>query len=161
MGWTPLHYAVRGGHRNATTLIIQNSPQPKITINRKDKNGMTPLMLACGEGHIRVGEVLIFEGADIDETDVRETIRVFDNILTAIQADGWTALHYGKQIRLLGLHLMISYVAAFRDQPGTTELLVDFGAALTAKTRRTKETPMELAERLNSFRVALLLFDFV
>ena len=74
MRWTPLHYAVKGGHRQSTTLILQNAPQPRITVNRKDKCGMTPLMLACGEGHVRIGELLIYEGADVDEVDVSEEL---------------------------------------------------------------------------------------
>jgi hypothetical protein len=43
--WTPLHYAVMGGHDKIAETLIEKAPVRRITINRKDKHGMTPLML--------------------------------------------------------------------------------------------------------------------
>lgn len=36
MRWTPLHYAVMGGHDKIVDRLIESSPVRRITLNRKD-----------------------------------------------------------------------------------------------------------------------------
>lgn len=36
MRWTPLHYAVMGGHEKVVERLIEKAPVRRITINRKD-----------------------------------------------------------------------------------------------------------------------------
>ncbi|KAE9104052.1 hypothetical protein PF007_g14187 [Phytophthora fragariae] len=126
MRWTPLHYAVMGGHENIVERLVDKAPVRRITINRKDKCGMTPLMLACGEDHAGVAKVLLRKKAFIDETD----------------NDGWSALHY----------------AAANDAALAAEVLVQYDISLKTRTESTNETALEMAERLRSHLVAILLY---
>lgn len=41
MRWTPLHYAVMGGHESVVERLLEKAPVRRITINRKD-------VRACG-----------------------------------------------------------------------------------------------------------------
>eukprot|EP00644_Phytophthora_capsici_P003753 jgi/Phyca11/108443/e_gw1.15.383.1 len=127
MRWTPLHYAVMGGHESIVRRLVDKAPVRRITINRKDKSGMTPLMLACGEDHANVAKLLLRKKAFIDETD----------------NDGWSALHY----------------AAANDSALAAEVLVQYDVNLKAKTESTSETALEMAERLRSHLVAILLYE--
>ncbi|ETI42921.1 hypothetical protein F442_11946 [Phytophthora nicotianae P10297] len=127
MRWTPLHYAVMGGHEKIVQRLVEKAPVRRITINRKDKNGMTPLMLACGEDHAGVAKLLLRKKAFIDETD----------------NDGWSALHY----------------AAANDAALAAEVLVQYDINLKARTESTNETALEMAERLRSHLVAILLYE--
>ncbi|KAE9222138.1 hypothetical protein PF002_g15367 [Phytophthora fragariae] len=142
-GRTALHYACRYGAEGAvrtliheeTTIddpdniverLVDKAPVRRITINRKDKCGMTPLMLACGEDHAGVAKVLLRKKAFIDETD----------------NDGWSALHY----------------AAANDAALAAEVLVQYDISLKTRTESTNETALEMAERLRSHLVAILLY---
>ncbi|KAL4171545.1 hypothetical protein KRP22_009639 [Phytophthora ramorum] len=127
MRWTPLHYAVMGGHESIVQRLVDKAPVRRITINRKDKGGMTPLMLACGEDHASVAKLLLRKKAFIDETD----------------NDGWSALHY----------------AAANDAALAAEVLVQYDINLKARTESTGETALEMAERLRSHLVAILLYE--
>ncbi|TYZ59837.1 hypothetical protein PybrP1_005473 [[Pythium] brassicae (nom. inval.)] len=118
MRWTPLHYAVMGGHESVVERLIEKAPVRRITINRKD---------ACGEDHAGVARLLLRKKAFIDETD----------------EDGWSALHY----------------AAVNDSALAAEVLVQYDANLKARTLATNETALEMAERLRSHLVAILLYE--
>lgn len=39
MRWTPLHYAIMGGHPRIVEILIEKAPVRRITINRKDVRG--------------------------------------------------------------------------------------------------------------------------
>ncbi|GAB9467721.1 Ankyrin repeat-containing protein [Globisporangium polare] len=127
MRWTPLHYAVMGGHEKVVERLIEKAPVRRITINRKDKHGMTPLMLACGEDHADIARLLLRKKAFIDEAD----------------EDGWSALHY----------------AAVNDSALAAEVLVQYDVSLKQRTYATNETALEMAERLRSHLVAILLYE--
>ncbi|KAJ0403266.1 hypothetical protein P43SY_007570 [Pythium insidiosum] len=138
MRWTPLHYAVMGGHEKIVEQLLDKAP----------KNGTTPLMLvllnasarqtnrdnglllqACGEDHGGIAKLLLKRKAFVDETD----------------EDGWSAMHY----------------AAATDSALAAEVLVKYDINLKARTYSTNETALELAERLRSHLVAILLYEVI
>lgn len=50
--------------------------------------------------------------------------------------------------------------AAFNDAALAAEVLVQYDANLKARTHATNETALEMAERLRSHLVAILLYEF-
>ncbi|ETW01051.1 hypothetical protein H310_06681, partial [Aphanomyces invadans] len=77
MRWTPMHYAVMGKFKHIAAILLKYAPTPYVTINRRDKIGTTPLMLAAGEGYPSIVRLLLDNGADIDDRDVRELHMTF------------------------------------------------------------------------------------
>ena len=63
VGWTPLMWAVGGGHEAIVRLLIENED---IDINAKAKDGRTPLSLAVAIGHEAIVQMLISR----DDVDV-------------------------------------------------------------------------------------------
>jgi ankyrin repeat protein len=69
-GSTPLHIAVRNGHRNLAELFIHRGTK----INARDSKGQTALHLAVAGNHIDIVELLIEEGAHLNIKDlIRQT----------------------------------------------------------------------------------------
>lgn len=64
-------------------------------------------------------------------------------LLYRTQNDGWSALHY----------------AAANDAALAAEVLVQYDVSLKTRTESTKETALEMAERLRSHLVAILLYE--
>ncbi|KAJ0407678.1 hypothetical protein ATCC90586_001860 [Pythium insidiosum] len=110
MRWTPLHYAVMGGHEKIVEQLLDKAP-------------------ACGEDHAGIAKLLLKRKAFVDETD----------------EDGWSAMHY----------------AAATDSALAAEVLVKYDINLKARTYSTNETALELAERLRSHLVAILLYEVI
>jgi poly(3-hydroxybutyrate) depolymerase len=65
-GWTPLHMAAEGGHREIVDLLIAKGADINATAGAGDGVGWTPLHEAAEEGHKKVVELLILKGADIN-----------------------------------------------------------------------------------------------
>ena len=63
--WTPLHYAVRHGHKEIAELLIEKGAN----VNAKNKYRTTPLHRAAAWDHKEVAELLIAEGADVNARD--------------------------------------------------------------------------------------------
>jgi uncharacterized protein len=59
-GWTPLHYAAAGGHKDLVALLIEKSAY----IDAQSPNLTTPLMMAARSRHTHIVQLLIEEGAD-------------------------------------------------------------------------------------------------
>ena len=59
-GWTPLHYAASGGHREIVSLLLSHSAY----IDAQSPNKTTPLMMAAMYGNPATVELLLAEGAD-------------------------------------------------------------------------------------------------
>ncbi|KAJ8525290.1 hypothetical protein ON010_g15824 [Phytophthora cinnamomi] len=125
MRWTPLHYAVMGGHENIVERLVDKAPVRRITINRKD---------ACGEDHAGVAKVLLRKKAFIDETDVRGTSFEYEMV-------------------------SITHSPAANDAALAVEVLIQYDVSLKTRTESTNETALEMAERLRSHLVAILLYE--
>ena len=66
-GWTPLHMAAEGGHREIVDLLIAKGADINATAGAGgDGEGWTPLHEAAEEGHKKVVGLLILKGADIN-----------------------------------------------------------------------------------------------
>lgn len=128
---TPLHHAATNGkHKAAAFLINVCSKQSEAwSVDVKDVNGCTPLHAAAARGHIKVVDVLIGAGAQVEVGNFC----------------GATALHYAAShgqktvvTRLLrrGVDVGVTdqngctglHVAAFYGQDSVAKLLLDAGA---------------------------------
>ena len=72
-GYTPLHYAARGGHAACVTLLLQ----ARASVLARTQGGATPLMRAAFAGHADVCTLLLRAGSAAEAQD----------------ADGETAAH--------------------------------------------------------------------
>jgi uncharacterized protein len=59
-GWTPLHYAASGGHREIMQLLLDQHAY----IDAESPNGTTPLMMAAGYSSDAAVKLLLDAGAD-------------------------------------------------------------------------------------------------
>lgn len=59
-GWTALHYAAAGGHKEIVALLLENFAY----IDAESPNQTTPLMMAARSGKLDIVSLLISEGAD-------------------------------------------------------------------------------------------------
>ena len=80
-GWTPLHNAVKGDHKEICKLLIAKGAD----VNVKDKNGMTPLHKAALIGNSAICEMLIAEMKNIDSTGDFSSEMDKDDILNSHQ----------------------------------------------------------------------------
>ncbi|DBA02903.1 TPA: LOW QUALITY PROTEIN: hypothetical protein N0F65_005930 [Lagenidium giganteum] len=172
MRWTPLHYAVMGGHEDCVRLLIDKAPVRRITINRRDVrvhllgsdhyDFFSLLLLqirdnatdggkrdsnACALisfGQI-VGDMasLELQACGEDHADVARVLLKKKAFIDDTDDDGWSALHY----------------AAVNDAALAAEVLVEYDANLKQRTYSTNETALEMAERLRCHLVAILLYE--
>ena len=64
-GWTPLLWAVMGGHKAIVQLLFEKG----VDINSKDNDGRTPLLWATGSGQEAIVQLLLEKGANINSKD--------------------------------------------------------------------------------------------
>ncbi|KAF1782209.1 Ankyrin repeat-containing domain [Phytophthora cactorum] len=109
----------------------------------------TELVQAAGIpwDHAGIAKLLLRKKAFIDETD----------------SDGWSALHYGSTLQFVPAFVSLvtstAPPAAANDAALAAEVLVQYDINLKARTESTKETALEMAERLRSHLVAILLYE--
>jgi ankyrin repeat protein len=115
---TPLHHAVKDGD----TALVSRLLQEGADVNARDKNGVTPLLVAAYEHRVgidftEVMKLLLKAGADVN---ARQTSQMLDD---------YTPLHL---------------VANLDVGIGPAELLLAHGADINAVTRYN-ETPLDRA----------------
>uniref|UniRef100_A0A3B3U853 Espin like n=1 Tax=Poecilia latipinna TaxID=48699 RepID=A0A3B3U853_9TELE len=91
-GAVPAHYAAANGGLTCLQLLLQEA-----CVNRQTATGVTPLYLACQEGHLHVAQYLVTDrGADVH--------------LTAY--DGMTCLHAAAH---MGRQAVVDWLVTFTD----------------------------------------------
>ncbi|XP_040289762.1 serine/threonine-protein phosphatase 6 regulatory ankyrin repeat subunit A-like [Bufo bufo] len=70
-GETPLHYCARMGNEDLLLEMIKHigSNRMQQTMNRQEKNGWSPLLLAAEKGHIAIVKILLQNHARVDVFD--------------------------------------------------------------------------------------------
>ncbi|KAG7387996.1 hypothetical protein PHYPSEUDO_013248 [Phytophthora pseudosyringae] len=158
MRWTPLHYAVMGGHETIVERLVDKAPVRRITINRKDVRSLLPtpscqgfvvvgfssfarLLFVCSNQKCGMTPLMLACGED--HADVAKLLLRKKAFIDETDKEGWSALHY----------------AAANDSALAAEVLVHYDVNLQARTEATNETALEMAERLRSHLVAILLYE--
>lgn len=73
-GWTPLHYAAKGGHTETIQLLVEAGANP----NAIDANGRTPLHIAAGAGHAKATAMLIDLKAIVQFPDINKNFPIHE-----------------------------------------------------------------------------------
>lgn len=133
-GCTPLHCAVRYGHKEVAQLLIAKDAD----VNAKDTRGQTPLYCAAREGYKEIVELLLENGADVN-------IRVKDYNLTAagIAMDN----NHNKVAELLiakGAYISPLHLALYMKDKAKAKSLIEGGADVNERTPNGT-TPMHRA----------------
>ncbi|XP_036604396.1 ankyrin repeat domain-containing protein 53 [Trichosurus vulpecula] len=68
-GWTPLHLAINKDNPAVSLKCIQYLLQKGAPVNARNRNGITPLHLASGEGMLDCIKILVKAGADVHALD--------------------------------------------------------------------------------------------
>ena len=65
-GWTAFHFTCFSGHSEIAEMIMKNSSQLKMDLNRKDNYGMTAFHFACMRGHIKIVNMMIEQSESLE-----------------------------------------------------------------------------------------------
>ncbi len=143
-GSTPLHCAVRYGHKEVAELLIAKGAD----VNAKDTRGRTPMHCAARYGHKEVAELLIAKGADINAKDTRGRTPIA------------LAINQGrKEIAKLLLSKSGDFslhTAAYLGDLQRVEKFIDGGANVDAKDQKG-QTALHYAAKAGQIAVAKLL----
>jgi ankyrin len=172
-GWTPLHQAVWGGHKETAELLIANGADVNIMT---DGDRWTPLHEAARSGRKEIAELLINKGADVNamnkyvETPLDIAIR-YKNPKTADllrtrggKSGAADSIHVAAElgnIEAVKQHLAAGadvnakdmrgrtplYRAARNDQKETVTLLLGKGANVNIRSNSWGRTPLGVALR--------------
>lgn len=82
--WTPLHFAVQGGHVNAAKFLIEHHTNP----NMRSQCGNTPFHLASRNGDAEMLICLLETSKNLNETKEK---------VNSQNKAGWTPLHFAVQ----------------------------------------------------------------
>ena len=114
--WTPLYIACTLGHTAIVAMLLARAARDVIEVNKAAVDGATPLLAACHKGHTDIIRILLADGrADVHKATIDDD---------------------GKSTPL--------HAAAAWDYPVAAQLLVVYGASLTA-TNTDGQTPAQLA----------------
>ena len=64
-GWTPLHFAAFGGHKETVQFLIKSNAD----VGARDQHGTTSLHYVVVGGYTTTAELLIAKGSDVNATD--------------------------------------------------------------------------------------------
>ena len=130
-GWTPLHYAIQGGHVSAVQILVENGADQ----NKQDINGASPLHLAISSGFPEVAEYLLRKGTKVNIQDNK----------------GETALHV-----CLGLLCSTIKHLAPKQRTKLAAMLIQAGSSVRMMNRNG-DTPLHVALRYHGIEVCSLL----
>ncbi|XP_055354554.1 LOW QUALITY PROTEIN: serine/threonine-protein phosphatase 6 regulatory ankyrin repeat subunit A-like [Paramacrobiotus metropolitanus] len=153
---TPLHYCARYGCYEILSTIIRFLGPERLVLglNKLAKNGWSPLLTACDEGHADIVDILLRNNARVD---------VFDE-------EGRAALHLAAEkdhldvVDLLLQHKAFvnaknkdgvtpAHLAAERGAADIVELLVEKYQANTDVLSLSKKTPLHLAAQAGQWGI--------
>ena len=140
-GFTPLHYAARGGHKDIAEFLIANGAG----FNTKNNAGQAPIDVAVERNHRNLVQLLVAKGAEIstihlaaylgDITKVQSFIEKGIDVNITRGPTDETSLHYAVKSRYGSVDVI--------------KLLVDSGADINSRNRRGG-TPLHYAARYSS-----------
>ena len=76
-GNNALCHAARLGYEEILQRLVREFKRSKVSVDQKNMHGLTPLLLACQEGHLICARILVCEGG------ASPTIRDLDNFMNA------------------------------------------------------------------------------
>jgi len=155
---TALHVAAAGGHEEIVRLMVREDiPGTPELLNSADDAGWTPLMSATSTGHIRIVELLISAGADVNKANRggRSALHYaaskgFVDVARVLTANG-ARVNRKDEVGCSPLHR-----AASTGQYDVCLLLLEEGADVDARDVR-RETPLMMAVSTANTSVAILL----
>lgn len=119
-GWTPILTSTKWRYPDIVELLLQRNIEASgtnakelLSQRREQSEGFTALHYACYFGHLRMAKLLLWHGADVNETDgegrtvlhnasrqgYKEIATLVSKELkdvSAVDNSGWTALHYAS-----------------------------------------------------------------
>ncbi|CBN73837.1 ankyrin repeat protein [Ectocarpus siliculosus] len=141
-------HAARGLDRIVSALLLRGA-----YTDAQDTSGATPLIYACGSGHLSVVNTLLAAGADVDIIRDVDSYSALDKAVCNGHIDVIGALlRHGADVNACDdagftpLHL-----AAQKDQPGAIDALIQAGAN-TEASRGRRWTPLFSATEYCSFK---------
>jgi len=142
---TPLHKACHAGLLGDVRLELQK--EDGIDVNEGNKNGATPLFVACWKGHTGIARVLLDEGgATVDQADKDGATPLFVACQNGHTETASVLLDSGAtvdQARNDGVTPL--YVACQEGHTETASVLLDQGGATVDLAKNDGTTPLYIA----------------
>ncbi|KAH6970681.1 ankyrin repeat-containing domain protein [Ilyonectria sp. MPI-CAGE-AT-0026] len=127
---TPLFYAIRSGHEDAVSLLIRRGANVKI----RTQGGLTPLTVAVKHNYEKIAQILIDDGAKIDQTSA-----------------GWSLFGLKQSTTAL-------CIAAGHGHVGMVKLLLTHGAGIDFKNKNG-EMAIFIAATVGQVKVMQMLIE--
>ncbi|XP_028680808.1 ankyrin repeat and SOCS box protein 7-like [Erpetoichthys calabaricus] len=143
--WTDVHYEASRGNVDRLRHLLLTSGRDNI--DRKDYYGKTPLYWAAYKGQRSSMELLLYYGADVNSqckhggTPLHAAIGLFPECALLL-------IQHGANIDLPDIWgVTPMYLAACSGQTECIQLLVQAGAKITYRNKKTGEAPKQLASK--------------
>lgn len=156
IGWTPLHFTARYGHKSVATLLIDNGAN----LEAPDRSGLTPLGLAAAFGQEAVVKLLLENGAQVESSDISGRTPLYSASLHGHETVAILLLDSGANIETSGRDGITPLrLAAVFGNETMTKMLLENGANIEASDERGT-TALHIATRHGHDAVVKLLLGF-